>query len=88
MSCCSTHCERYWICARAYESGSAVNWHEYGSGGYMVPSLSYCGPDGSYGLFQPADPSILENKIAAYQVALERLRNLLSQEEKNEDIQA
>lgn len=85
MSCCSVHCERYWICARAYESGSVVNWHEYGSGGYNIPTTHYCGPDGKYGMFEPADPAILESKIAAYQIALERLKNLLSQEEKHEN---
>lgn len=85
MSCCSTHCDRYWICARAYESGSVVNWHEYGSGGYNIPTTHYCGPDGNYGMFQPADPAILEGKIAAYQVALDRLNKLISQEEHHEE---
>ena len=84
MSCCSVHCDRYIICARAYESGSVVNWHEYGSGGYNIPTTYYCGPEGNYGMFMPANPTILENKIAAYKAALDRLKTFISEEGKNE----
>lgn len=84
MGCCSSCCERYTICALAYESGSVVNWHEYGHGGIDSPEFWYCGPSGNYSMFEPVDPVILENKIAAYQAALDRLKKLINQEEKHE----
>lgn len=80
MSCCSTQCERYWICARTYENGLCVNWHDYGSGGSEIADVSYCGSEGNYNMFKPVDECILENKIAAYQVALERLKQLKQEE--------
>lgn len=80
MSCCSAQCERHWICARAYEDGQCVNWHDYGYGGVGTIDVSYCGPSGNYNMFKPVDECVLENKIAAYQVALERLKQLKQEE--------
>ena len=82
MSCCSTHCERYWICAHAYETGSTVNWYDYGYGGLGTQDVSYCGPSVHYVMFEPVDEAILEGKIAAYQVALERLREIKHEKER------
>ena len=84
MSCCSTHCKLYGICAKAYESGPSVNWHDYITWVHNKPIEYYCGSDGNYGMFEPADPELLENKSSEYQVALEKLKTLLSQEERHE----
>ena len=81
MSCCSSHCERYMICALAYESGSVVNWHEYGHGGIGSPEFWHCGPSGNYHMFEPVNPEILQAKIKMYQTALEELRLFTMKEE-------
>lgn len=79
--CCSSHCDRFTICVLAYESGTVVNWHDYGYGGIGSPGHWYCGTLGNYGMFEPVNPEILLHKIKFYQDALEELKRLTDKEE-------
>lgn len=80
MSCISSQCERYLICARSYSSGSCVNWHDYGYGGISSEGLTYCGPESDYAMFVPVEEQVLETQIIMYQKQLEKLQKLKQEE--------
>ena len=87
MSCISSQCERYLICARSHSSGSCVNWHAYGYGGFGINSkvLTYCGPESNYAMFVPVEEQVLETQIIMYQKQLEKLKKLKQEGHQNHD---